>query len=195
MIASCITPTTDTEVQDRALFRLMATSDVHANLLPYDYFTDQADQPYGLSRLATLIKRLRTETANTLLVDNGDMLQGTPLSDFSRTPAPDTAADTASEDTLNPIIDAMNALGYDAAGLGNHEFNFGLAWLQRATGQARFRNGAGPCQWFRASQNIRRRIHLPPDLRHKFKSLLFLFHRNRTSGLKDTPVRASLFRP
>ena len=138
MIASCITPTTDTEVQDRALFRLMATSDVHANLLPYDYFTDQADQPYGLSRLATLIKRLRTETANTLLVDNGDMLQGTPLSDFSRTPAPDTAPDTPSEDTLNPIIDAMNALGYDAAGLGNHEFNFGLAWLQRATGQARF---------------------------------------------------------
>ncbi|WP_339854834.1 metallophosphoesterase, partial [Roseovarius nubinhibens] len=122
MIAPSETLTPDKEVQDCALFRLMATSDVHANLLPYDYFTDQGDQPYGLSRLATLIRELRIDCANTLLVDNGDMMQGTPLSDFARAPSPDISP----EDRLNPIIDAMNALGYDAAGLGNHEFNFGL---------------------------------------------------------------------
>ncbi|MFU1478904.1 bifunctional 2',3'-cyclic-nucleotide 2'-phosphodiesterase/3'-nucleotidase [Roseovarius sp. C7] len=116
---------------DHAVFHLMATSDIHANLLPYDYFADAAEQPYGLARLATRIKAVRDRSDNTLLVDNGDMLQGTPLSDFS---GPAGAGQTAS----HPIIEAMNALGYDAACFGNHEFNFGLEWLRDTIGQANF---------------------------------------------------------
>ncbi len=115
----------------RATLRLLATTDLHANLLPYDYYADKGDQPYGLARTATLIRAARAEAENVMLFDNGDALQGTPLSDIT--------AQTGSGWTgAHPVITAMNHLGYDAAGLGNHEFNFGLGWLMQALTAARF---------------------------------------------------------
>nr|WP_309503242.1 bifunctional 2',3'-cyclic-nucleotide 2'-phosphodiesterase/3'-nucleotidase [uncultured Roseovarius sp.] len=114
-----------------ATLRLLATTDLHANLLPYDYYADKGDQPYGLARTATLIRAARAEAANVMLFDNGDALQGTPLSDI-------TAQAGSGWSGAHPMITAMNHLGYDAAGLGNHEFNFGLDWLMRTLAAARF---------------------------------------------------------
>ncbi|WP_157932976.1 bifunctional 2',3'-cyclic-nucleotide 2'-phosphodiesterase/3'-nucleotidase [Roseovarius salinarum] len=111
--------------------RLLETTDVHANLLPYDYYADRADAPGALTRLATLIAAARDEAPNCLLFDNGDFLQGAPIGDL---PADPDAGWTGP----HPAITAMNALGYDAAGLGNHEFNFGLEPLENALADAAF---------------------------------------------------------
>lgn len=111
--------------------RLLQTTDVHSNLLAYDYYTNREVPDYGLARAATLLRGLRSETPNALLFDNGDFLQGTPLSDLI------TLNDLEKGET-HPAILAMNALGYDAATLGNHEFNFGLDWLKTALAAADF---------------------------------------------------------
>ena len=113
--------------------RILQTTDVHGHLLPFDYYTNQPDQPWGLARLATLIRHARAEVgaANCLLLDNGDFLQGTPLTDL-------TAQENQGWTDPHPVVTAMNHLGYDAGTLGNHEFNFGLDWLIRTLAQARF---------------------------------------------------------
>lgn len=114
-----------------ATLRLLGTTDLHANLLPYDYYTARDAQPFGLTRVATLIRAARAERPNTLLFDNGDALQGTPLADI-------TLQEGGGWEGPHPVVCAMNMLGYDAATIGNHEFNFGLGWLTRALSDARF---------------------------------------------------------
>lgn len=111
--------------------RLLETTDIHANLLDHDYHGDRPVQQYGLVRTATLIRRARQEAANVLLFDNGDSLQGTPLSDI-------VAQRSEHFRARHPVLTAMNALGYDAATLGNHEFNFGLERLRTMLSQAAF---------------------------------------------------------
>jgi 2',3'-cyclic-nucleotide 2'-phosphodiesterase/3'-nucleotidase len=110
---------------------VLSTTDIHGCLLAYDYFADQPASDHSLTRTASLIEQQRASSKNTLLFDNGDFLQGTPLAD--------TYAQPPFDDHIpNPIIKAMNHLGYDAAALGNHEFNYGLPVLNRATQQAKF---------------------------------------------------------
>ncbi len=82
-------------------------------------------------RIATAIRAARAEAANTLLFDNGDALQGTPMGDLTTCP-------NACWPGPSPVIAAMNQLGYDAAALGNHEFNFGIDWLARTLRCAEF---------------------------------------------------------
>ncbi len=113
------------------MLRILETTDVHVNLLPYDYYTNRPVTGYGLARTASLINAAHKECPNTLLFDNGDYLQGTPISDL-------TAMAPTHEKTVHPAILAMNALKYDAANLGNHEFNFGLDWLQTTLKAATF---------------------------------------------------------
>ncbi len=108
---------------------LMGTTDVHGWLLPWDYdagtSTDEA-----LSLLAPLVDSIRAaHPGRTLLVDSGDLLQGSALA-AAFTPLP--------EGDEHPVITAMNLLEYDAAALGNHEFNFGLDHLDRVLAHARF---------------------------------------------------------
>lgn len=62
--------------------RILETTDIHANLVDYDYYTDKAIETYGLARTATLIKQARSEAKNSMLFDNGDLIQGTPLGDY-----------------------------------------------------------------------------------------------------------------
>ncbi|SLN74094.1 2',3'-cyclic-nucleotide 2'-phosphodiesterase/3'-nucleotidase precursor [Roseovarius gaetbuli] len=116
-----------------AALRVLATTDVHGHILPFDYYTNTPDRPYGLARLATLIARARAEVDDgaCVLFDNGDFLQGTPISDL--TPQPGQGWQGP-----HPVLLAMNQLGYDAASLGNHEFNFGLDWLQKTLPEAVF---------------------------------------------------------
>lgn len=111
-----------------ATVALLETTDLHANVLGYDYYKLQADPSMGLDRTATLIKQARAEFPNNLLLDNGDALQGTALADYQALAAP------VGCDQAPAIYKAMNLLGVDGAGVGNHEFNYGLAYLNQVTG-------------------------------------------------------------
>ncbi|WP_397542534.1 bifunctional 2',3'-cyclic-nucleotide 2'-phosphodiesterase/3'-nucleotidase [Roseovarius salis] len=106
-----------------ARLRLLATSDIHASVLPFDYAANRTAGCFGLARTASLIAEARSDDRPCLLFDNGDFLQGTPLGDIDG---------TVSHEGVHPVIAAMNALGYDAVSLGNHEFNFGLEALHTA---------------------------------------------------------------
>ena len=112
--------------------RILETSDVHMNLLNYDYYQDKATDEYGLSRAATLIKAARAEVRNNLLFDNGDLLQGNPLGDFVARIKPLAAGQ------VHPAYKVLNELGVDAANIGNHEFNYGLPFLRQAIAGANF---------------------------------------------------------
>lgn len=112
----------------RARLRVLATSDLHMHLLPFDYFAQRPALGLGLQGVAALIARHRAECGNCLLMDNGDFLQGNPLGDW--------LAQNPQE--IHPMIEAMNRLGYDAVTLGNHDFNFGLRFLRQALAGARF---------------------------------------------------------
>jgi 2',3'-cyclic-nucleotide 2'-phosphodiesterase / 3'-nucleotidase len=106
--------------------RLIGTSDLHAYLYPYDYYRDLPDQTVGLAKTAALISAARAESAHTLLLDNGDFIQGAPLGDYA---ARQLQADKS---MVHPVIAAMNELGYAVGTLGNHEFNYGLDVLEAA---------------------------------------------------------------
>lgn len=111
--------------------RILATTDLHMHLLPWDYCADRPNADVGLVRMGGLIEQSRKEAANSLLLDNGDILQGTPMGDLF--------ADRALRGQVeHPMIAAMNLMGYDAATIGNHEFNYGLDVLMTALAQARF---------------------------------------------------------
>jgi len=112
--------------------RIMGTTDVHMSLMSYDYYQDKAVDDYGLARTATLIKAARGEVKNSLLLDNGDLLQGNPLGDYVARVKP------LAPGQMHPAYKVMNALGYDAANVGNHEFNYGLPFLRNALPGARF---------------------------------------------------------
>ncbi|WP_337924695.1 bifunctional 2',3'-cyclic-nucleotide 2'-phosphodiesterase/3'-nucleotidase [Szabonella alba] len=112
--------------------RLMATSDLHVHVGSFDYYHETEIANAGLARTATLIDQLRAEAPNSLLLDNGDFLQGSPMGDYI------AHARGLKEGDLHPILAAMNLLGYDAAALGNHEFNYGVPFLDRALARAGF---------------------------------------------------------
>lgn len=107
-----------------------ATTDVHGRIRGWDYYDDRADSTLGLTRAATIVDSLRGANAGrVVLVDAGDLLQGTPLA---------YVAARVTHERRNPIIAAMNAARYDAAVVGNHEFNYGVPYLNGAIAQARF---------------------------------------------------------
>ncbi|MEO0999873.1 MAG: bifunctional 2',3'-cyclic-nucleotide 2'-phosphodiesterase/3'-nucleotidase, partial [Pseudomonadota bacterium] len=113
-----------------AHFRLLATSDLHVHIHPYDYCADREVAGIGLARLATLIAAARSGAPGALLLDNGDHLQGNPMGDF--------VATRGEDGLVHPMIAAMNVLGYDVGTLGNHEFNYGVPFLERALADAAF---------------------------------------------------------
>ena len=108
-----------------------ATTDVHGRLRGWDYEANRPDSVRGLARAATIVDSLRgAEPGHVILVDGGDLLQGNSLTYV--------AARVQPADTPNPVIAAMNAMRYDAVAVGNHEFNYGLPFLDRIVRQARF---------------------------------------------------------
>lgn len=116
----------------RVRLRLVETSDLHMFVLDWDYYSAKPDQTVGLNRVASLIRQNRKEAANTLLFDNGDFLQGNPLADYVFEQARPTPA------SAHPMIAVMRELAYDAATLGNHEFNYGLDFLEASLEGASF---------------------------------------------------------
>ncbi len=112
--------------------RILATTDLHCWLESWDYCRDAGTSRYGLVRLAALIAEARREAANTVLFDNGDLLQGNPMADFvARTRG-------LKPEETHPAFKALNLLHYNAATLGNHEFDYGLPFLERAISGAAF---------------------------------------------------------
>lgn len=114
--------------------RVISTTDLHAAILPFDYVRDRPTEARGLAHLAPMIAAARAEVGLNLLCDTGDMLQGSAIAELAAEdharPGPDTG--------LHPMIAAMNALGYDAAALGNHDFEHGLPLLEAAVRDAGF---------------------------------------------------------
>ena len=135
------------------LLRLIATSDLHANLLPYDYCTNRPRAGQGLISIARQIAAARTEVPNSLLFDNGDFLQGNPLADY---------AATSRRRRDHPVMTAFNALGYDAATIGNHEFDYGLKFLSTTLSQARFPVVSANIVTSLGKRPLRDRTLLPP---------------------------------
>jgi 2',3'-cyclic-nucleotide 2'-phosphodiesterase / 3'-nucleotidase len=130
--AAAVSPPTDAATPSRLRLRLMGTSDLHANIYPYDYYRDRPDDSVGLARTAGLIAAARAEAVNSILLDNGDIIQGTPLGDYI------ALSKGLKPGEIHPMIAAMNALGYSACALGNHEFNYGLDFVDRCLAGANF---------------------------------------------------------
>lgn len=112
--------------------RILSTTDLHAQVLPWDYATDRPAPGTGIMALAEAISAARAELPNTLLFDNGDFLQGSALGDLA------AQEGAVAQSPINPVIRAMNTLGYDAGTLGNHDFSHGLPHLIRAVDDAAY---------------------------------------------------------
>ncbi|MFZ3556821.1 bifunctional metallophosphatase/5'-nucleotidase [Streptomyces sp. BH055] len=125
----------------RYAFTVMGTTDLHGHVFNWDYFknadyADAAGNAQGLARVSTLVDQVREEKGrgNTLLIDAGDTIQGTPLTYYYAKVDPITAAGGP----VHPMARAMNAIGYDAVALGNHEFNYGIETLRKFESQCEF---------------------------------------------------------
>jgi 2',3'-cyclic-nucleotide 2'-phosphodiesterase (5'-nucleotidase family) len=116
------------QLSKRVHIVVLGTTDQHGNLFPVDYYTNQADNR-GLAKIATLIKQVRKENKNVVLIDSGDTIQGTPLEYYHN---------KKNNGPRDPMMLAMNALHYDAMTVGNHEYNFGLLVLEKARSEATF---------------------------------------------------------
>ncbi|MDR9825875.1 bifunctional 2',3'-cyclic-nucleotide 2'-phosphodiesterase/3'-nucleotidase [Vibrio sp. FNV 38] len=116
---------------DTIKLRIIETTDIHTNVMDYDYYRDAPSKQIGLSRAATLVKEARSEVKNSVLVDNGDLIQGSPMGDYM-------AAKGVSPSDIHPVYKAMNLMDYDVANIGNHEFNFGLDFLAATLEGANF---------------------------------------------------------
>ena len=115
-------------VPDRVQITILSTTDLHGNIDPIDYYTNKPDNR-GLAKIATLINRARKENPNSLLIDSGDTIQGTPLESFHN---------RKNNQPPDPMMLVMNSLHYDAMTVGNHEYNFGLKVLEKARAEANF---------------------------------------------------------
>ncbi|QMV13172.1 bifunctional 2',3'-cyclic-nucleotide 2'-phosphodiesterase/3'-nucleotidase [Vibrio spartinae] len=111
--------------------RVIETTDIHANVMDYDYYKDKSSDKIGLLRAASLIKKAREENPNSLLIDNGDLIQGSPMGDYM-------AAKGIKAGEVHPVYKAMNLLGYEVGNIGNHEFNYGLGYLKETLNDANF---------------------------------------------------------
>ena len=108
---------------------ILGTSDMHGNIWGWSYEDGTETSNSGMARLYTYIQQVREENPLTFLIDGGDDIQGTILTD-------DIAA--REPDQPNPVIAAMNVMGYDSMTLGNHEFNWGVPVLLEILGTAKF---------------------------------------------------------
>jgi 2',3'-cyclic-nucleotide 2'-phosphodiesterase (5'-nucleotidase family) len=130
--AGCVPPSSTASSSDRSFDLIVAgVTDVHGRLRAWNYESNRSDPVRGLSRAATIVDSLRrTAPGRVILLDAGDLLQGNSLTYVAARVLPASAP--------HPVIAAMNAMGYDAAAIGNHEFNYGIPLLERTMAQATF---------------------------------------------------------
>src|SRR5262245_13861092 len=114
--------------QSRVQITILGTTDLHGNILPIDYYKNTPDNR-GLAKMAALIKRVRKESPNVVLIDSGDTIQGSPLEYYHN---------RKNNTPTDPMMLGMSALRFDAMTVGNHEYNFGLNILEKARHEAKF---------------------------------------------------------
>jgi 2',3'-cyclic-nucleotide 2'-phosphodiesterase (5'-nucleotidase family) len=119
----------DLAVGDTVSIAVMATTDVHGWVRAWDYYRDQPEPGYALSKAATLVDSIRSAHENTMLLDAGDWLQGNPFAEYFALNDP--------RQRHYPFLEAVDYMEYDAIVLGNHEFNFGLEYLDRQIAMTR----------------------------------------------------------
>lgn len=107
---------------------ILFTSDVHGNIYPLLYGNNQPAN-VGLGKVAAILAEERAKNEHTIVIDNGDLIQGTPLTYHYV---------HALADKKNPMIQILNKLQYDGAVIGNHEFNYGLDILRKAASESEF---------------------------------------------------------
>src|ERR1044071_10505668 len=115
-------------VPDRVQITILSTTLFRSNINPIDYYTNKPDNR-GIAKVATLIKRIRKEQPNVVLIDSGDTIQGSPLESFHG---------RKNNQPPDPMMLTMDSLNYDAMAVGNHEYNFGLKVLEKARKEANF---------------------------------------------------------
>ncbi|MBU5216951.1 bifunctional 2',3'-cyclic-nucleotide 2'-phosphodiesterase/3'-nucleotidase [Bacillus albus] len=141
VIAPQVLPTTahaDEQTGESTVnLRILETSDIHVNLMNYDYYQTKTDNKVGLVQTATLVNKAREEAKNSVLFDDGDALQGTPLGDYvaNKINDPKKPVDTS---YTHPLYRLMNLMKYDVISLGNHEFNYGLDYLNKVISKTEF---------------------------------------------------------
>lgn len=162
----------------QAHLRILSTTDLHCHIYPYDYFADKPNDTVGLSRTASLIEEIRAEAGNSILVDNGDYIQGNPLGDYM-------AYEKGVKDgETHPVIAAMNALEFDAGTVGNHEFNYGMEFLDHVT-----RTTIRPI----TCANFARKLARDPlDDALYFQPFVILERKLRDGAGRERPVRIGL---
>jgi len=128
-LTACANSSNNAQIPEGASIKMavLETTDIHSNVIGYNYYSLTADTSLGLERTSTLIQGARTENPNNVLLDDGDVIQGTLLGDFQAVASPVPCSATLA------VHKVMNALHYDGGGLGNHEFNYGLGFLSQIT--------------------------------------------------------------
>ncbi|MDV5391305.1 bifunctional 2',3'-cyclic-nucleotide 2'-phosphodiesterase/3'-nucleotidase [Shewanella xiamenensis] len=121
----------DDEPIVQADLRVLETTDLHTNIMDFNYYNGKVDPTIGLARTASLIHAARQESKNSVLVDNGDLLQGSPMGDYM-------AKVGLQMGDVHPAYKAMNLLDYEVGNIGNHEFNYGLDFLNKSLHGAKF---------------------------------------------------------
>lgn len=116
----------------QAHLRIMELTDLHVHVWPWDYYADREADTMGLARTAARVAEIRSESTNSLLLDNGDFLQGNPMGDYI------AYERGMAEGQEHPIVTAMNEVGVEGGTLGNHEFNYGLEFLENTIAGAGF---------------------------------------------------------
>ncbi|MDF7666817.1 bifunctional 2',3'-cyclic-nucleotide 2'-phosphodiesterase/3'-nucleotidase [Orbaceae bacterium ESL0727] len=111
--------------------RVIETTDLHGNMMNFDYFKDQHVDTFGLVKTANLIHQAKGEVTNSVLVDNGDLIQGSPMADYAMNKG-------IKPGEIHPVYKVMNTLDYVVGNIGNHEFNFGLDYLKQSISGANF---------------------------------------------------------
>ncbi|MEI7058595.1 5'-nucleotidase C-terminal domain-containing protein [Nocardioides sp. CCNWLW239] len=124
---------------DTARLTVLGTTDLHGNVFNWDYyknaeFSNSAGNEIGVAKVKTLIDAVRAERRGEpiLTIDAGDTIQGTPLAYYY------ARIDPITQGAVHPMARAMNLVGYDAAALGNHEFNYGIDTIRKFEEQVNF---------------------------------------------------------
>ncbi|SCY94424.1 5'-nucleotidase C-terminal domain-containing protein [Alkaliphilus peptidifermentans] len=115
---------------ERVTITVLGTADIHGTIFNWSYEDNRVDDRGGMVKLATIVEQVREENPNTILIDNGDTIQGTLLTD--------DLFNTVLIDEPHPVIKSMNLMNYDAMTLGNHEFNFGTDLIKKIEAEANF---------------------------------------------------------
>ncbi|KRQ87670.1 Trifunctional nucleotide phosphoesterase protein YfkN precursor [Caloramator mitchellensis] len=122
MILTILGPVSVSADSNTVEIQILATSDLHGKFQAYDYATNSVSKSGSLAQISTAIKKFKAQNPNTLIVDNGDTIQGNSVQIFNN------------EDS-HPMITAMNEIGYDTWTFGNHEFNYGVPTLEKIAKQ------------------------------------------------------------